>query len=570
MKAAAACLSVSLVAGIAFAGEADPALAIRVNQLGFMPLAHKVAVVSASGATAFSIVRAGTSKVVYSGKLSAAATWEASGESVQLADFSAFQRTGDYQVRVTGLPDSPRFGVRTDQYAQLNQSALRYYYLNRASIAVSKQFAGKYARAAGHPDDRVIVHASAATATRPEGTVIASPKGWYDAGDYNKYIVNSGISTYTLLAAYEHFPDYYRKQSSNIPESGDAVPDVLNEAMWNLAWMLTMQDEDGGVYHKLTNKLFDGMVMPEQGSVERYVVQKTTAATLDFAAVMATASRIYRQYDSAFPGFSARALKSAERAWQWAQANPGVLYRQPADVKTGEYADRNVSDELAWAAAELYITTKNDSYYQAMRLPQVSTVPSWSDVGSLAWISLSQHRSNLTATADRQLIATHIDQLASTLLDRTEKSAYNVAMQTADFVWGSNAVALNQAMMLIQGYRLNARREYLDAAQSLFDYVLGRNAINRSFVTGYGSMQPMHPHHRISQADGIVEPAPGMLIGGPTALQIDARECKVPYPSKVPAKSYLDDVCSYTTTEVAINWNAPLVYVSGALQVLTR
>jgi endoglucanase len=143
-------------------------------------------------------------------------------------------------------------------------------------------------------------------------------------------------------------------------------------------------------------------------------------------------------------------------------------------------------------------------------------------------------------------------------------------MQPADFVWGSNAVALNQAMMLIQGFRLNGRREYLDAAQSLLDYVLGRNAVGQSFVTGFGLLQPMHPHHRISEADGIAEPAPGMLIGGPAPLQIDAQDCKVPYPSRLPAKSYLDNVCSYTTSEVAINWNAPLVYVAGALQFLTR
>jgi endoglucanase len=567
----AACLFGPLAAALARTSEAEPAPAIHVNQLGFLPRAHKTAVVPALGATTFDIVKAGTSKVAYSGKLGAAATWDASGESVQLADFSALQKVGEYQLQVKGQPHSPRFAIKADAYASLNQSALRYYYLNRASTAVSSKFAGRYARAAGHPDDRVIIHASAATATRPEGTVISSPGGWYDAGDYNKYIVNSGISTYTLLAAYEHFPDYYRKQSSKIPESGDAVPDVLNEAMWNLQWMLTMQDEDGGVYHKLTNRLFDGMVMPQQGSLERLVVQKTTAATLDFAAVMATASRIYRRYDAVWPGFSAQALKSAERAWQWAQANPAAIYRQPADVKTGEYGDRKVSDEFAWAAAELYVTTRNDGYYQALRLQaEPATVPSWSDVGGLAWISLAQNRSSFASADDRLLIAARIDQLARALLDRTDKSAYGVAMQTADFVWGSNALALNQSMMLIQGYRLNGRREYLDAAQALFDYVLGRNAVGQSFVTGFGASQPMHPHHRISEADGIVEPAPGMLIGGPTALQIDARDCKVSYPSRLPAKSYLDNVCSYTTSEVAINWNAPLVYVSGALQLLTR
>jgi endoglucanase len=545
---------------------------IRINQWGFLPAAHKVAVVPASAATTFNVIKAGTNKSVFGGKLSVATTWEPSDESVQQADFSSLKTPGDYQVRVEGLADSARFSISATQYDSLNQAAIKYFYLNRASTAIDEKYAGKFARAAGHPDTKILVHASAATATRPEGAVISSPKGWYDAGDYNKYIVNSGITTYTLMAAFEHFPEFYQKQSSNIPESSDAVPDLLNEIMWNLEWMLTMQDEDGGVYHKLTNKAFDEMVMPDKGSLERYVVQKATPATLDFAAVMAIASRIYKQYDAVFPGFSTRALKASERAWQWAQANPAVMYQQPLDIKTGGYGDRNVSDEFAWAAAELYITTKNDDYYRSLQLPKVLiAVPTWADVSGLAWVSLAHHRNHLTEIADKQLIANRVDQLANVLLGRTEKSAYDVAMKSNDFVWGSSSVALNQAMMLIQGYRLNGTQEYLYAAHSLFDYVLGRNPTGYSFVTGFGSKQVMHPHHRISEADGIVEPAPGMLAGGPTALQSDLKGCKgVIYPSKLPARSYLDDVCSYTTNEVAINWNAPLVYVSGALQVLTR
>ncbi|MES1189912.1 MAG: glycoside hydrolase family 9 protein [Steroidobacter sp.] len=544
---------------------------ISVNQVGFLPDAHKVAVVPALKSLKFSIIKAGTSKVVLTGKMTASATWAPADEKVSLADFSRLANPGEYQIRVAGLPDSARFTVAADEYNTLNRAALRYYYLNRAGIAIDARHGGKYARAEGHPDDHVLVHASAATASRPEGTVISSPKGWYDAGDYNKYIVNSAITVYTLLAACEHFPQYYRQHSLNIPESGNHVPDVLNEAMWNLAWMLSMQDEDGGVYHKLTSKLFDSFEMPDQDHSQRYVVQKTTAATLDFAAVMAVASRVYKPYDAVYPGFSTRALQAAEHAWQWAQAHPSELYHQPDDIKTGAYGDNNVSDEFAWAATELYITTKNDDYYRAVHLQQVMNgVPSWGNVSGLVWMSLAQHRNELTPIADQQLIATRVDELASILLSRTENSAYDVALQAPDFVWGSNGVALNQAMMLIQGYRLNHDRAYLDAAQALFDYVLGRNPTGYSFVTGFGDKSPMHPHHRLSESDGVVDPVPGMVVGGATALQTDSKGCKVPYPSRLPAESYLDNICSYTTNEIAINWNAPLVYVSGALQVLTR
>ena len=499
------------------------------------------------------------------------AAWAPSGETVRLADFSSLDTPGIYQLKVDGAPASPSFAIGADVYRAISAAALKSYYFNRAGTALSAPFAGDYARAAGHPDTSVRVHASAASATRPAGTVIASPKGWYDAGDYNKYIVNSGIATYTLLAAYEHFPAYFQAQDLNLPERGNGIPDILNETLWNLEWMLSMQDQDGGVYHKLTNERFDANIMPAAATRARYVVQKTTAATLDFAAVMATASRVMAAFERQRPGLSARMLTAAESAWKWAKANPAVIYKQAADIGTGEYGDSELSDEFAWAAAELYISSGRDSYYTAMQADRTqASVPSWSDVRGLAWVSLAHHRANLSAVADQKLIASRVNTLAADLAAKWKNSAFGVPMQVDDFVWGSNAVALNQALMLIQGYRLNGTPAYLQAAQAGFDYILGRNATGGSFVTGYGSKAPRHPHHRISEADGVAAPVPGMLVGGPQPGQQDKANCAAAYPSSLPARSYLDDMCSYASNEIAINWNAPLVYVAAALQLLTE
>jgi endoglucanase len=330
-----------------------------------------------------------------------------------------------------------------------------------------------------------------------------------------------------------------------------------------------MQDPaDGGVYHKLTNKRFDSMVMPGQAMREpRYVVQKSTAAALDFAATMATASRVFAAHR---PQLSARMRDAATSAWGWAKAHPAVLYTNPPDIVTGEYGDLHLDDEWAWAAAELYISTGDDSYYAALKPETVSaTVPAWDDVRGLAWVSLAHHRARLSSAADRRLIERRIGELAATLASAWKGAAYRVAMQEPDFVWGSNAVALNQAMMLLQAYRINGQREYLDAAQSAMDYVLGRNATGASFVTGFGARPSRHPHHRPSQADDVAAPVPGLLTGGPQPGQQDRAECATPYPSKLAALSYLDDVCSYASNEIAINWNAPLVYVAAALDTLT-
>ncbi|MTV37170.1 heme-degrading domain-containing protein [Duganella radicis] len=561
-----------LSAALLLAFGADASAATRINQVGFEPQSEKLAVVTDGTASSFEVVAADTGKTVFTGKLGAPALWKPSAETVRLADFSALKTPGEYRIKIDGQTLSDRFAIRDHAYRALNAAAIKAYYLNRASIALPPQYAGAYARPAGHPDDKVLVHSSAASRQRAEGSVLSSPKGWYDAGDYNKYIVNSGISTYTLLAAFEHFPQYFAKQNLNIPESGNGLPDILNEALWNLDWMLTMQDpNDGGVYHKLTNKAFDGMEMPDQVKpTPRYVVQKSTAAALDFAATMATAGRIFKAYEQQRPGLSARMMAAAETAWNWAQANPAVVFRNPADIKTGEYGDAQLGDEFAWAAAELYIGTGKDSYYRAIKADQLpATTPSWSDVGALAWISLAQHRAHLTPAADRKLIESRIDGLAASLAANWKASAYRVAMQEKDFVWGSNATVLNQAMMLLQGYRLNGKADYLNAAQSGLDYVLGRNATGYSFVTGIGARPAMHPHHRPSAADKLAAPAPGFLVGGPQPGQQDKKDCPVPYPAKLPATSYLDHVCSYASNEIAINWNAPLVYVSAALDQLT-
>ncbi len=545
---------------------------IKVNQLGFAPAASTIAVVPESTGSGFEVVRADTGATVLRGQLSKPALWAPSAETVRLADFSSLATPGKYRLKVAGAPVSDPFTVGPDAYNALNAASIKALYYNRASIELPAKYAGVFARPAGHPDDKVLVHASAASKARPEGTVLSSPKGWYDAGDYNKYIVNSGISTYTLLAAYEHFPEYFNKQNLAIPESGNGLPDILSEVLWNLEWMLTMQDpNDGGVYHKLTNKRFDGFVMPDKTDAgTRYVVAKSTAAALDYAATMAAAARVLKPFDKQRPGMSTKMLASAESAWKWAQANPALLFKNPADISTGEYGDGKVDDEFAWAAAELYISTGKDSYYTAMKADSVKNgVPGWSDVHGLPWMSLAHHLRHLSPVADRKLIASRIDTLAARLTGEWKSSAYKVAMAQPDFVWGSNAVVMNQAMMLIQAYRLNGQREYLDAAQSGLDYVLGRNAVGYSFVTGVGARPPLYPHHRPTEADKVAAPVPGFLVGGPQAGRQDQGDCKVQYPGKLAATAYLDHMCSYASNEVAINWNAPLTYVSAALDVLT-
>lgn len=541
-------------------------LPIKVNQIGFYPDSPKVAIIPGSQEGKFHIIDAMTDDVVYTGDVKNPSEWIHSGETVMRADFTDFTVPGKYYVLHPTVGISYNFRLEDEVHRNLHKASLRAYYYNRASIELKKIHAGSWHRPVGHPDTVVYIHESAASPGRPAGYVISSPKGWYDAGDFNKYIVNSGISTYTLLAAYEHFPDYYDGLYLNIPESSNQIPDILDEARWNLDWMLTMQDpNDGGVYHKLTNLNFEGIIMPHEATSGRYVVMKSTGAALNFAAVMAAAARVYEKYD---PGFAQTALKAAEYAWEWAIENPEIYYVQPPDVHTGQYGDDDFSDEFDWAAAELYITTGNDGYWNARNFHEIGIgIPVWQYVRPLTWVSLLHHRDSLTDVANIELIKERIINQGDELLEEYKTSAYNISMGLygeEDFVWGSNGMAANHSLMLLQAYRLTQDKSYLNAAQANLDYLLGRNATGYSFVTGYGSFTPMYPHHRASAADERNEdPVPGFVVGGPTYRHMDG--CTW-YPSTMPALSYRDDWCSYTTNEVTINWNAPLVYIIGAIE----
>jgi endoglucanase len=557
-----------------------PVETICLNQIGFYPGAPKEAVLSvATPQQSFQLKDAGTGKMVFTGSIQAS-TGHAGAEAHSSIDFSGFRKPGNYYLEVPGMGRSYSFEIKKDVHRSASVAALKGFYFQRTRIALTARYAGKWARAAGHPDTEVYVHASAASAERPEGTVIASPLGWYDAGDYNKYIVNSGISVATLLSFYEDFPGFSQDFRSDIPESGNGLPDVLNEALFNIRWMLSMQDpNDGGVYHKLTNARFDGMnVTPDKAISKRYVVQKSVTAALDFAAVMAQSSRIFRPFEKTMPHFADSCLVAAEKAWQWAKGHSDALYRQSEmnkrfkpEINTGEYGDNDAGDEWIWAAAELWATTQKDVYRNAVNLfpDDKLPLPAWDQVRLLGYYTLIRFQAKQPAAwpAEIEALKHNLLREADNLAAGASTTPFHTVMGRTDqdYIWGSNAVAANQGILLIQAYHISKDKKYLKAALTNLDYLLGRNATGYCFLTGFGQKQVMHPHHRPSISDGIVEPVPGLLSGGPNA----GRQDKCPgYPSTLPAKSYLDDDCSYASNEIAINWNAPMVYLAGAMEAL--
>ena len=550
---------------------------VRINQVAMYPQQQKTAVVEGKVAASKVVIRnAKTGKKVVSTKLLRVATSPWSGKQRTVVDFSRLTTPGSYVVECNG--DQLPFEVKENALRDVTKGAIKAFYYQRTGMPIEAKYAGKWARPAGHPDTQVMIHSSAVSPGRPEGTIISSPYGWYDAGDYNKYIVNSAFTIAVMLDSYEQNKAYYDALEVNIPESGNQTADLLDEIMYNLKWMLTMQDPyDGGVYHKLTTPNFEGFVMPSACKQQRYVVQKSVTAAYDFAAVMAQAARIYKD-NKDYPHFSAHATSAALAAYNWAENHPNAHYFQdrmnrtfkPA-VSTGTYGDFSAKDERFWAATELYLLTHDEVFAQMAveNAPNRFTIPVWGSLatlGSFAWMAHAPEHE--LAQRSKQQLLVFCDSVIST----TATSSFQTpnGNNARDFGWGCLAECFGAGgMALLYAYQQTGNGKYLTAALQNAEYILGRNATGYCYVTGFGSKPTMNPHHRLSAADGIEDPIPGFLAGGPNPGQQD-KASNISYPSNQPDESYADVTESYASNEIAINWNGCLVGLFGWLDAVEK
>lgn len=547
--------------------SAAPATEIKIDQAGYLPDSPKVAfVVSTRAVNEFTVRRKRDDSIIYQGKLSGPVSDSDSGDRVQTADFSSVKENGTYYLDVPGVGKSWSFAIGPDVYSRAFYLTMRAFYGQRCGTAVdlSPDFPN-YKHAACHLS-------GAFHATSGKSGAHVSEKGWHDAGDYGRYIVNSGISTGELLWTWELFGPRLKSIKLNIPESGNSTPDILDEIRWNLDWMLTMQDEDGGVWHKQTSENFAAFVMPEKDKLTSYVIgtgkepYKNSCATADFAAVMAIAARAYKEFDAEY---ALMCLRAAEKAWVWLEKYPNVTFRNSGNVLTGGYGDMDCRDELLWASAELWRTTRKETYEKyflehfSEQLPALRATgpPSWPRVAPLAlWTYVLGGGTNQNAVdAIRQASVRAADEI----VERTNQNAYRVSLTTREYVWGSNAVAANYSVQLLVANVMKPDVRYRQTATENVHYLLGRNTFSLSWVTQLGEHPFRHPHHRPSESDNNSEPWPGMLSGGPNQYKQDPamkQLAKLP-----PAKMYLDEWESYATNEIAINWNAPLVFVLAGL-----
>jgi endoglucanase len=548
---------------------------VKLNQVGYYPNSPKLAVITGRMRIQnFYIVSADGKDTLYEGSIDNEKKSAYSSAITRLADFSSFKKPGNYVLRISDQQSFP-FEIKNDVYAELGKAVLKSFYYQRSSIPLEDAYAGKWRRTAKHSGDVVIVRPSVFSDDR--GTIISSPGGWYDKGDFNKCIVSSGMTMSTLLSAYEDFSKYFDTLNTKIPESNDRVPDILNETLYNLRWMFTMQDPfDGGVYHKCSNVEAGDKIKSRQTETPE-TVQKSTAAALDFAAVMAQAGRIFRHMRIQLPGLADSCLRASANAWFWALKHPDVEYEQGSmDKKFKRVAVINVNDgqledEWMWAATEMFVTSKNRIYFDVIEqnIDDSVSLPSMNNVRMLAYYSMLRYKDDLPGYAADiiKIMEGRLVKIADDYLVHISSNAFATVMGQSknDFVWGSNSVAANQAILLINAYLVTSDQKYVYGSIANLDYLLGRNATGYCFVTGcFGIKSPMHPYYQISETTEIGEPVPGLLVGGPNQDRGD----KCHYPSTDTETSYMDSDQAYSSNSISIDWNASVVYLVNAMEAM--
>ena len=530
-------------------GEDPDAVGIRLNQVGYTVKAVKTAVFAgiSTDEDSFRVVKADTGETVFEGTLGPVVDNAWAGETDRVADFSTLAEPGTYAVEAADGTRSPVFALADDVYTELLRAAVRMLTLQRCGTPLEQEIGEDFA----HP----ACHTSEATIYGTDRKIDVSG-GWHDAGDYGRYTVSGAKAAADLLQAHERLGG--KLDDIGIPESGDGTDDLLQEAKYELDWLLKMQREDGGVYHKVTCRNFPAFISPEKETDELVVSPVSNTATGDFAAVMAMAGRIFAesgddQLASAAQGY----IDAAEQAWSYLEnhkGDPGFV--NPDDVVTGEYPDDHDGDEYLWASAELGRATGKDIYHAAAEEYLESGAShaglGWLDVGSYGLYAILKDESagSLRGKAEQLL-----REYAEKVIGIAASNPYGID-RTDTYEWGSNMGVANTGAVLQMAAEMLNEEKYAIAAGRYLDYLLGENATGYCFVTAFGTRSPEHPHHRPSTAAG--KAMPGMLVGGPDNGLEDTYAVAA-LTGKPPAKCYADSDQTYSTNEVCVYWNSPLV-----------
>jgi hypothetical protein len=552
--------------------------AIHVNQEGYVPSLPKKAMVgyyigtmgelNLSSGTSFSLVDVNTGATVYQGTLTTRAdigyTYSPTPyQKVLEADFSSFTAPGEYRLLVPGLGASLPFlidgGVAmafarayalglyhqrcgTDNALPFTRHTHDICHYTAASVPTSQSLfpftwttVSNYAMITS-PDNPAqiaprLTSPSAALFPFVRTGTLDTSGGHHDAGDYSKYTINSASLIHFLMFAVDSLPGVAVLDNLGIPESGDGISDVLQEARWEADYLAKIQDTDGGFYF-LTypqNREYENNVLPDRGDAQ-VVWPKTTSVTAAGVAALAqcASSPLMKQK---YPAAAALYLQKAQLGWQFLTNAVARYGKDGAYQKITHYGDDFTDkDELAWAAAEMFLATGDPSIHQ--------TLKSWfadpTDPATFRWGWWKMYagfgnatRSYAFGARSGRLLASQLDAAYLAKCNATITNAGNDALTwSSQGAYGSSFpeetkhvrgagwyFSSDQAFDITVAYQINARPEYLNAIVANMNYEGGCNPVNVSYVTGLGWKRQREIVDQYSQNDRRVLPKSGIPLG---------------------------------------------------------
>lgn len=540
---------------------------IVVDQFGYLPDARKIAVIrdpqtgydaslSFSPGTVYELVNLDTNAVVHSGEprsWSEGATFAAAGDKAWWFDFSKVAVPGNYAVvDKEKNVRSPRFKIAADVYTPVLKHAMRTFFYQRAGFAKQAPYAeAGWTDAASHiaagqdKNARLYNDKNNAAAERDLSG------GWYDAGDYNKYTNWHAYYLVALLHAYTENPTVWT-DDFNIPESGNGVPDIIDEIKWGFDWLKKMQNQDGSVlsivglsHSKAPNQHASP---PSSATGPSYYGPASTSATLTSAGAFALGAKILNGLgNSDLDAYAADLKTRAEKAWTWSVANPKELFynnddaRQPGSKDLGagqqEVDDAGRATKKLTAAIYLFAATGSSSYrahVDANATNATSWVSPWNEPELSAWLyyaSLPDASPTVATTIKRQYqSAISSDDNMKAVENGIDP--YRVHLKAEEFTWGSNRTVSRKGQTfhnLIDYQFANVdAAKVRNAALGYLHYIHGTNPQGMVYLS---NMYSLGVHSSVNEfyhswftngspqwdrvGTSTYGPAPGFLVGGP-------------------------------------------------------
>lgn len=532
---------------------------IKVNQLGYGKQAEKYAYVSGfyedllcNSKTTFSIKDSLTDDVVYRGFLTLECAYDEnySGETIYKADFSDYTISGEYYLEVE-MPQpliSPVFNIGNNVYSNVIGTLCKYYYYQRANVPLKEEYAGVFAREALYEQDRNMAFLSDPSKKKNVSG------GWFDAGDFGKYVDTGAVAVIELLWAYKLFPDVFADHISCIPESGNGISDLLDEIKIELSFILKMQDKDGGFYHRVkpddnTRAIVDTFYANDGGNI------KSTGTTANAVAALSLAYTVFYENDK---GYAEMLLDSAKKGWQYIMLHPDI-------ASEGTYGTKECKSQLFYAACAMYYATSQDTYHDYIKSHYKDFVSAYT--GSEVGHSYSNMKRIAYATylacenTDKEIrdyIAENFAKWKKEVLKTAENNPWKTPLADWAFWWGSNINALTTCMeMYITEYFLDGNTfDSRNLTTQTVYFIYGINPLGKSFVTGIGQNCIERTYSGIFGEDEINEFPPGYTPGG-----INHYDGEII--SRFPLRCYTDTAVDWVTNENAIYYQSALVFATA-------